>query len=38
VYSKVIPIFLFIFGAPLLGLILAYFITIAIMWICRNIE
>lgn len=36
VYSKVIPIFLFIFGAPLLGLILAYFITIAIMWICRN--
>ncbi|WHT38619.1 inorganic phosphate transporter [Myroides sp. mNGS23_01] len=36
VYSKVIPIFLFIFGAPLLGLILAYFITVAIMWICRN--
>lgn len=36
VYSKVIPIFLFIFGAPLLGMILAYFITVGIMWICRN--
>ncbi|MHC5361740.1 inorganic phosphate transporter [Myroides sp. LJL110] len=36
VYSKVIPIFLFIFGAPLLGLVLAYFITIAILWICRR--
>lgn len=36
VYSKVIPIVLFIFGAPLLGLILAYFITVAILWICRK--
>lgn len=36
VYSKVIPIFLFIFGAPFLGMILAYFITVGIMWICRN--
>lgn len=35
-YSKVIPIFLFIFGAPLLGMTLAYFITVAIMWICRK--
>ena len=26
VYEKVVPIFLFIFGAPFLGLILAYFI------------
>lgn len=36
VYAKVIPIFLFIFGAPFLGMILAYFITVGIMWICRN--
>lgn len=36
VYKKVVPIFLFIFGAPLLGMILAYFITIAILWICRK--
>jgi PiT family inorganic phosphate transporter len=36
VYEKVIPIFLFIFGAPILGMILAYFITVAIMWICRK--
>ncbi|MBA5793805.1 inorganic phosphate transporter [Flavobacterium sp. xlx-214] len=36
VYAKVIPIFLFIFGAPFLGMILAYFITVAIMWICRK--
>lgn len=35
-YAKVIPIFLFIFGAPILGMILAYFITVGIMWICRN--
>src|SRR5690606_29872362 len=34
VYAKVIPIFLFIFGAPFLGMFLAYFITIAILWIC----
>jgi len=35
-YSKVIPIFLFIFGAPFLGMILAYFITVFIMWVCRR--
>lgn len=35
-YSKVVPTFFFIFGAPLLGMILAYFITVAIMWICRK--
>lgn len=35
-YSKVIPIFLFIFGAPFLGMVLAYFITVSIMWICRK--
>ncbi|HLW62183.1 MAG TPA: inorganic phosphate transporter [Flavobacterium sp.] len=35
-YAKVIPIFLFIFGAPLLGMILAYFITVFIMWVCRK--
>lgn len=36
VYEKVIPIFLFIFGAPILGMILAYFITVAILWICKK--
>ncbi len=36
VYSKVIPIFLFIFGAPFLGMFLAYFITVAVLWICRR--
>lgn len=36
VYEKVIPIFLFIFGAPFLGMILAYFITVAILWVCRK--
>lgn len=36
VYAKVIPIFLFIFAAPLLGMLLAYFITVAILWICRK--
>lgn len=38
VYAKVVPIFLFIFGAPLLGMTLAYFITVAIMWICRKAQ
>lgn len=38
VYEKVVPIFLFIFGAPFLGLILAYFITVAILWICRKVN
>src|SRR5690606_195175 len=36
VYAKVIPIFLFIFAAPLLGMVLAYFITVAILWLCRK--
>src|SRR5690554_4774679 len=35
-YAKVLPIFAFIFFAPLLGMILAYFITIFIMWVCRK--
>lgn len=35
-YVKVIPIFLFIFLAPLIGLIIAYFITILIMHICKR--
>jgi PiT family inorganic phosphate transporter len=35
-YAKVIPTFLFIFCAPLLGMIIAYFITIMIMHICRK--
>ena len=35
-YAKVIPTFLFIFMAPLLGLIIAYFITILILHICRK--
>ncbi|MEC4113360.1 inorganic phosphate transporter [Myroides pelagicus] len=38
VYEKVIPIFLFIFGAPFLGMVLAYFITVAIMWVCRKMN
>jgi len=35
-YAKVIPTFLFIFCAPLIGLIIAYFVTILIMHICRR--
>jgi len=35
-YVKVIPIFLFIFMAPLIGMFMAYFITIIIMNICRR--
>ncbi|MTG98259.1 MULTISPECIES: inorganic phosphate transporter [Myroides] len=38
VYEKVVPIFLFIFGAPFLGMFLAYFITVAILWICRKMN
>src|SRR5690606_24043367 len=34
--AKVIPIILFIFMAPLLGMIMAYFITVLIMYICRK--
>lgn len=35
-YVKVIPIIAFIFLAPLIGMIIAYFITILIMNICRK--
>ena len=35
-YVKVIPIIAFIFLAPLVGMIMAYFITILIMNICRK--
>lgn len=35
-YAKVIPTFLFIFLAPLLGLVIAYFITILILNVCRK--
>ena len=34
--AKVLPIFLFIFIAPFLGLLMAYIITICILWICRK--
>lgn len=34
--AKVFPIVLFIFVAPLLGMIMAYFITVFIMYICRK--
>lgn len=35
-YVKVLPIFLFIFLAPFIGMVVAYFITIIIMNICRR--
>lgn len=35
-YIKVIPVFLFIFLAPLIGMFIAYFLTILIMNICRK--
>ncbi|QEC40900.1 inorganic phosphate transporter [Pseudobacter ginsenosidimutans] len=35
-YSVVIPIFLFIFGAPLLGMIVSLIITLIIVNICRR--
>ncbi len=35
-YVKVIPTFMFIFLAPLLGLIIAYIITVLILNICRK--
>jgi Phosphate/sulphate permeases len=35
-YQKVIPTFLFIFGAPLIGMIMAWFITVLIVNICRR--
>lgn len=36
-YAKVIPIIMFIFAAPLIGMIVAYFLTIIILNICRNV-
>lgn len=35
-YVKVVPTFLFIFLAPLLGLIVAYLITVLIMHLCKR--
>lgn len=35
-YSKVIPIFLFIFLAPLIGMVFGYIITVIIINICRR--
>jgi PiT family inorganic phosphate transporter len=35
-YAKVIPIVLFIFAAPLIGMIVAYFITVIILNVCRK--
>lgn len=35
-YEKVIPTFLFIFGAPLIGMIVAWMVTVLIVNICRR--
>lgn len=35
-YAKVIPTFLFIFFAPLIGMIIAFFITILIVHLCKR--
>ncbi len=35
-YAKVIPTFLFIFLAPMLGFLIAFIITTAILWLCRR--
>lgn len=35
-YVKVLPVFLFIFLAPMIGMTIAYFLTILIMNICRR--
>lgn len=35
-YAKVVPTFLFIFLAPLVGMIIAFLITVMILWICRR--
>ena len=35
-YAKVLPTFLFIFLAPLIGFIIAFVITTIILWICRS--
>lgn len=36
IMSGILKIFLFIFIAPLLGLVLGYFIMVAVYWICRR--
>jgi len=36
-YAKVVPIVVFIFLAPTIGLFIAYFLTVGILWICRKI-
>lgn len=36
VYAKVLPIIAFIFVAPFLGMFIAYFITLCILWTCRK--
>lgn len=35
-YGKVIPTFLFIFAAPLIGMIIAFFVTVLIVNLCRR--
>jgi inorganic phosphate transporter, PiT family len=35
-YAKVVPTFLFIFMAPLIGLLIAFIITTVILWVCRR--
>jgi PiT family inorganic phosphate transporter len=35
-YAKVIPTFLFIFMAPLIGMVIAFIISVLILWICRR--
>ncbi|MEJ7737692.1 MAG: inorganic phosphate transporter [Chitinophagaceae bacterium] len=35
-YERVIPTFLFIFLAPIIGMVIAFFITVAIVNICRH--
>jgi PiT family inorganic phosphate transporter len=35
-YAKVIPTFLFIFFAPLIGMVIAFFITILIVHLCKR--
>jgi PiT family inorganic phosphate transporter len=35
-YAKVVPTFLFIFLAPLIGMVIAFIISVIILWICRR--
>jgi inorganic phosphate transporter, PiT family len=37
-YAKVVPTFLFIFLAPLIGFFIAFLITTAILWLCRSVR